>query len=237
MSLSILTKRLPFNFAAGRNGTYPVDMIVVHVTEGDAASVIGWFNTPKGPTHPNPVSAHYLVMKNGKIIQFVDEEDTAWHAGRVQAPTASLVLERSGVNPNSYSIGIEHEGDGTHELTDAQRAASVALIADICQRRHIPVDREHIVGHHEIFSGKTCPGKISVTRLVAGVKEAIAPTKPIATADYPRVVWSPHSNDYLVVTQYVSDDEWYFRTASELALVKGIRAATPLSQMPQERPR
>lgn len=224
--LSITPALLTINHATDRDGPYRLDMVVVHVTEGDAQSTVQWFNDPR-----SHVSAHYLVQKDGTILQFVQEGDTAWHAGRVQAATAPLVLERIGANPNSYSIGIEHEGDGKHELTDAQRASSVALIADVCARNHIPIDREHIVGHHEIFSGKTCPGAISVTRLVAAVREFAAPPAPAKHAA-PRVVWSPFENDYLVVTQYVSDSEWYFRTLSELSLVAGHKALTPLSKMP-----
>lgn len=228
--VAVVSKRLKFNFAPGREGPHAVDMIVVHVTEGDAGATVSWFQDPS-----SRVSAHYFVLTTGQVIQFVDENDTAWHAGRVQAPTAPLVLARPGVNPNAYSIGIEHEGDGKHELTDAQRIASTALIADICKRRHIPIDRTHIVGHHEIFSGKTCPGAISVTRLVAGAREVADRPAPRA-GDYPRVVWSPYLNDWLHVTQYVSDAEWYYRTASELSLVKGHPAATKLTAMPLHPP-
>lgn len=231
MSLSILSSRLSGNFTPGRAAQHPVDLIVIHVSEGDASSVVSWFNNPAAK-----VSAHYLVRSDGKILQFVDEDDTAWHAGRVYRPSARLVLGRAPSNPNVYSIGIEHEGDGTHELTDAQRAASVALIADICRRRHIPVDRDHIIGHREIFIGKTCPGAIDVSRLVAAAKEAGAPPAPQHANDYPRAVWSPYLNDWLIVTQFISDNEWYYRSGSELALVKGIRAATPLSRMPLRPP-
>jgi N-acetylmuramoyl-L-alanine amidase len=140
------------------------------VTEGNAASVVSWFNNPEAS-----VSAHYMVRKDGVVEQFVHESDTAWHAGRVDHPTADLVIERLPANPNGYSIGIEHEGNGKEELTDAQRKASIDLIQDICMRRDIPQNRRHIVGHHEIYSKKTCPGAIDVDRLVrelcaAGVK-------------------------------------------------------------------
>ncbi len=232
MTLSILSKILPYNFAPGRAGPHAVDMVVCHVTEGDAGSTVGWFNDPD-----SNVSSHYLVLTTGKIIQFVREEDTAWHAGRVQSPTAPLVLQRPGVNPNSYSIGIEHEGSGKHELTEAQRRSSVALIADICQRHQIPIDRHHIVAHREIFSGKTCPGAISVTRLVAGATQFVANPKPVPPADYPRLVWSNYHNDWLFVTNYESDGEWFYRTASELSLVRGHPAQTPLTSMPLEPPR
>jgi N-acetylmuramoyl-L-alanine amidase len=160
--MNVTSHVLSANHAAGRRSGFAIDMVVIHVTEGDAASVVSWFSNPSAD-----VSAHYMVRKDGVVVQFVDEADTAWHAGRVVEPTADLVIERQGWNPNGYSIGIEHEGDGTHELTDAQRASSIALIQDICARHSIPIDRRHIVGHHEIFKPKTCPGAINVDALVA----------------------------------------------------------------------
>jgi N-acetylmuramoyl-L-alanine amidase len=153
---------LAINHGHGRKSAFPVDLIVIHVTEGNATSVVSWFNSPEAQ-----VSAHYMVRKDGIVEQFVREADTAWHAGRVDHPTAELVIQRSPANPNSYSIGIEHEGNGHEELTDPQRKASIELLQDICMRRDIPQNRRHIVGHHEIYSKKTCPGAIDVDRLVA----------------------------------------------------------------------
>jgi N-acetylmuramoyl-L-alanine amidase len=155
---------IAINHKAGRVSAFPVDLIVIHVTEGNADSVVSWFNSPSAS-----VSAHYMVRKDGVVLQFVREADTAWHAGRVDHPTAELVIMRQPANPNGYSIGIEHEGDGHHELTDEQRKASIELIQDICMRRDIPANRRHIVGHHEIYQPKTCPGAINVDQLVADV--------------------------------------------------------------------
>lgn len=236
MSLSIRSALLPEslasteakvgNYRVGRRGTYPVDMLVIHVTEGDASSTVAWFNNPEAK-----VSAHYLVREDGRIVQFVDEGNTAFHAGRVSAPTAELVLDRAGVNPNSFSIGIEHEGDGKHEMTSAQRGASIALIQDICQRRSIPIDRTHIVGHHEIFALKSCPGAIDVDALVAEAAGESPEWPP--SEDYPRVVYSPSLSDYLVVTRYAADDDWSFVKLSTIAGgTKGTKAGSLLSQMP-----
>jgi N-acetyl-anhydromuramyl-L-alanine amidase AmpD len=158
---------LPLNFQRGRKGAFPPDTIVIHVTEGDADSVRAWFHDPS-----SEVSAHYMVCKSGEIVHFVHESDTAWANGRVDHPTAALVLERVTINPNCWTISIEHEGDGTHELTDPQRASSLALMRDIQTRHHrITFDRHHILGHHEIYSLKTCPGAISVDRLVQELNE------------------------------------------------------------------
>lgn len=214
---------LKMNFHEGRNSA-TIDAIVIHVTEGDTTSVLSWFNNPNAK-----VSAHYLVTKAGEVIQFVKEADTAWHAGRVDHPTSELVKDRAGQNPNDWTIGIEHEGDGLHDLTDAQRAASVALIRDICQRRHIPIDRRHIFGHHEVYGLKKCPGAIDVDRLVAEADRATDRPAP------PRVVWSPHMRDWLIVTRVLSDTHWFYVRMSNLSK-SGTVATVPLSGMPSTPP-
>jgi N-acetyl-anhydromuramyl-L-alanine amidase AmpD len=58
--------------------------IVVHVTgDDDLASVKRIFLSPKG------VSAHYLVLKDGQLLQFVPDGLRAWHAG-IDTGTRSL---------------------------------------------------------------------------------------------------------------------------------------------------
>lgn len=151
---------LKLNHSRGRKG-HLADMITIHVTEGNAQSVRSWFNAPQAQ-----VSSHYMVCVDGSVEQFVDEEDTAWVNGRIDHPTSALVLSRPGINPNLYTIGIEHEGTGKQPLTPMQRDASVSLIRDIAIRRCIPLTRRHVVGHREIFSLKTCPGVIDVDELV-----------------------------------------------------------------------
>jgi N-acetylmuramoyl-L-alanine amidase len=226
MAPLVTAKLLKRNFTPGRD-MYP-DMLVIHVTEGDAGSVIAWFNDPA-----SQVSAHYMVQRDGQIIQFVHDEDRAWHAGNVVRPTAKLVLDRPGVSPNRYSIGIEHEGDGTQELTPAQRTASLDLLWQLSQRWKIPVDRDHIVGHHEIRASKTCPGGISVDRLVREMlgTHGAPPAHPAA----PKLVWSDYHTDWLIVVREISDTEWYFVPLKTLRAKNAPtqRADTPLSQMPR----
>lgn len=211
------------NFTKGRHGPYPIDMIVIHVEEGSEDATRSWFNAEQ-----SDVSSNYGIDKQGNIEQFVLEEDTAWAQGRVDKPTAKLVLARPDANPNSYCISIEHEGSGKEPLTPAQKASTVWLIQDIAKRRNIPIDRDHVVGHHEIFSKKTCPGAIDVDELVALAKGVKSETMTIAAP--PRIVYSEFFRDYLVVTRYVSDDEWYFIPLKNLS--QGTRAQTKLSAMP-----
>jgi N-acetyl-anhydromuramyl-L-alanine amidase AmpD len=113
------------------------------------------------------VSAHYLVGLDGRVAQFVDEHDTAHHAGRVREPTAEFITEES---PNLYTIGIEFEDGGDPDgvaRPDAQYRSGAELIAALAARWSIPVDRAHIVGHREIFSAKACPGNLDIDRLIA----------------------------------------------------------------------
>ena len=56
----------------------PVSILVMHYTGmKDAASAISWLANPEAK-----VSAHYVVTEDGQIVQMVDEEKRAWHAGR-----------------------------------------------------------------------------------------------------------------------------------------------------------
>lgn len=216
------------NFAVGRKGPYPIDTIVIHVMESGEPQAQEWFED-----EASDVSSNYGIDETGRTEMYVKEEDTAWAQGRVNKPTARRVIARPDANPNSYCISIEHAGSGKSPLTNAQKAASVALIQDICKRRSIPIDRDHIIGHHEIYSLKTCPGAINVDELVCLAKGGSTGQPPSYEhpADAPpRIVYSPSMRDYLVVTRYVSDDEWYFYPLNELT--RGSRAGTKLSAMP-----
>lgn len=226
-SSNLVTKRSAVgasNWRAGRAWPHAPDSITIHVTEGSAASVRSWFGANR--PNDNPSAAHYMVTVAGGVELFVDEDDTAYHAGQLVEPSHPVVIARYAAGkytPNSYAIGIEHEGDGLHELTDAQRRASVALIADICRRRGIPADRTHIFGHHEVKKTKPCPGAISVDRLVADVARELLGMPPaldtLGTHAASVPVLSP-SLGWLVPVSVVSDTSWTFTTVDE------IRAAT-----------
>jgi len=139
------------NFRKGRPFGFRPEAIVVHIMDGTFAAGEGVFlgeGTQK--------SAHYGISKDGVIHQYVDEHDTAFHAGVVVNPKWALL--KKGVNPNLYTIGIEHEGRPDDVWPEAQLAASAGLIGEIVARWEIPVDALHLVQHHLIRASKTCPG-------------------------------------------------------------------------------
>ena len=160
------------NFQKGRQ---KAELVVVHIMAGSLSGTDAWFANPK-----SQVSSHYGVGTNGEIHQYVSEEDTAWANGRVNNPTSSIV-KRKGGNPNSYSISIENEGTDLSKASKIHLETLRELIDAICVGNGIPKDREHVIGHNEIYSLKpNCPSKYKsiIDSLISDMK----PTKKLAEA-------------------------------------------------------
>lgn len=96
------------------------------------------------------VSAHLLIRRDGELVQFVNFDQRAWHAG------ISTFEKRD--NCNDFSIGIELEGTDEEPYSCEQYAMLVAVTAALMQAypRMVP---ERIAGHSDIAPGrKTDPG-------------------------------------------------------------------------------
>lgn len=148
----------------GRAGERPRG-IVVHTTAGSFDAAAAWFEHSE-----SGVSAHYLVGLDGRLAQFVPERDTAHHAGRVLRPTAAIATGAGDGGVNPFTIGIEFEDDGDPmgvDRPDAQYETGALLIAEIARRWEIPLDRDHVIGHREVFAAKDCPGNLDLSRLIA----------------------------------------------------------------------
>lgn len=93
------------------------------------------------------VSAHFLIRRDGGIIQFVPCQRRAWHAG------ASSWQGRT--RCNDFSVGIELEGSDHQPFADAQYAALARLSRRLL--RAYPI--LSIAGHSDIApERKTDPG-------------------------------------------------------------------------------
>jgi AmpD protein len=91
------------------------------------------------------VSAHLLVDRAGRAVQYVPLPRRAWHAG------ASCFAGREGCN--DFSIGIELEGLPGDRFTAAQYATLAALVGVL--RAAFPgITAERIVGHSDIAPGR-----------------------------------------------------------------------------------
>ena len=95
------------------------------------------------------VSTHLLILRTGEVLQFVNFNDRAWHAGR------STYLSK--VECNDYSIGIELEGSDDTDFEAIQYQVLVDVVATL--QTAYPKTDHHIAGHSDIAPGrKTDPG-------------------------------------------------------------------------------
>ena len=93
------------------------------------------------------VSAHFLIRRDGELIQFVPCTRRAWHAG--------VSSWRGRERCNDFSVGIELEGADDIPYEEAQYACLRALLAAL--RTCYPVAA--VVGHADIApERKTDPG-------------------------------------------------------------------------------
>ena len=93
------------------------------------------------------MSAHFLIRRDGALLQFVSCNERAWHAGVSRWPGRA--------HCNDFSIGIELEGTDDLPYEPAQYAMLARLLQALARRYPI----RHVVGHSDIAPGrKTDPG-------------------------------------------------------------------------------
>ena len=145
-----------------------VRLFVVHIMSGTLTGTDSWFHNKAAQ-----VSAHFGVGKTGTVYQWVDTSETAW---------AEMAY-------NDVAISIEHEGQSGDSLTQAQLAASLALLDWLhSQYPAVPLLRTSdpngtgVIGHGELgVAGGDhllCPGQPVLTQFDVVLKPKPAP-KPV----------------------------------------------------------
>jgi N-acetylmuramoyl-L-alanine amidase len=133
-----------------RLGVARPDMIVLHYTGmPTGAAAEAWLCDSA-----SEVSSHYLVHKDGRIVQMVRESDRAWHAGKSSWAGVTDI--------NSRSVGVEIVNPG-HALgyrtfPCRQIEAVIGLCTGIVQRHGIAGER--VLAHSDVAPGrKIDPGE------------------------------------------------------------------------------
>ncbi len=124
----------------GKRRTGPLDMIVLHYTGMPGADqALAWLCSEQ-----SEVSAHYFVFEDGRIVQMVEEDRRAWHAG------AAGWAGETDINSRSIGIEIANIGDegGLPPFPDAQIDALIGLCRDITGRHAIPAHR--LLAHSDV---------------------------------------------------------------------------------------
>lgn len=93
--------------------------------------------TPNAQIRPEPssLSVHYVVRRNGGVVQLVEERYLARHAGTGQWGNRGPSFD---FNPESIGIEIVSLGNS---YTPEQVRSVGRLVADICRRHHLPLAR------------------------------------------------------------------------------------------------
>ena len=145
-----------------RPGGANIELLVIHTIslppgEFDGPGIVELFTNRLDPAaHPYyrelqglKVSSHFLIRRDGELIQFVPCGWRAWHAGQSEWRGRSRC--------NDFSVGIELEGTENLPFADSQ----YAVLADLTRalKRACPI--KDCVGHSDIATPpgrKTDPG-------------------------------------------------------------------------------
>lgn len=131
------------NYSTANRSSADVRWIIIHTTEGTTASAVQRFQNPA-----EEVSTHYIISRDGSVIQMVRNKDIAYTAGNWAY--------------NQQGINIEHERYGTNNWTEAQFTASANLIQWLTQRYSVsivfpagiapasPASGTGIIGHAQV---------------------------------------------------------------------------------------
>jgi AmpD protein len=96
------------------------------------------------------VSAHFLIRRDGELVQYVPVTQRAWHAGESNHAGRPRC--------NDFSIGIELEGEDSTPYTEAQYDCLIVLLNTL-RSEIASLANAEIVGHSDISPGrKTDPG-------------------------------------------------------------------------------
>lgn len=131
------------NFDERREGK--ISFLILHYTECNLPLSLSLLCEKSA----NPVSAHYVIDRNGDVYQLVCESKRAWHAGK------SSWKGQEGLNKSS--IGIEIVNLGNEPFPKAQMESLKELAKDICLRHKIL--SHNVLGHSDVApSRKVDPG-------------------------------------------------------------------------------
>ena len=141
-----------------------VDLVLIHhislppggfkasamLSEVPAQFIVEFFQNRLNPNgHPyfaqianERVSSHFVIARDGQIIQLVSTQSRAWHAG------VSRFGERE--RCNDFSLGIELEGDGETPFEEAQYKALAGLNTAILEKYPQVV----FAGHSDVAPGR-----------------------------------------------------------------------------------
>lgn len=113
----------------------PSFVIIHHTAQTSINQTIRTFQVPH-----SKVSAHYVIGRDGRVVQMLNDYLRAWHAGRSKWGSITDI--------NSVSIGIELDNNGKEPFASAQIDALMGLLDTLKAKYQIPYT--NFIGHADI---------------------------------------------------------------------------------------
>jgi N-acetyl-anhydromuramyl-L-alanine amidase AmpD len=166
---------------SSRNGTR-IDMVICH--HAATTNIEGVIQMEVSGSRQ--VSSNYAIGRDGEIIGVVPEEFRAWTSGSSSDGGKGAGFDRRAI---TFECADESLG-GSWPISAASQEAIVNLLVDVHQRYGIPLDRDHIVGHRELWTRHrasyptACPGGMNVDDLVNRARKRVgqAAVAPVASS-------------------------------------------------------
>ena len=210
------------NFQKGRGGQ-KVRAVVLHIAAGPLSAVFPTFNNPQ-----RGASAHFCIGKKGEIEQYVSVNDTAFANGLTwKTDTAQWICPHKKIvqpswkdltpkiNPNLYTVSIEHEGQPNDKWTDEMYDANLQLLQWLGDQFDLTYVAQHtLTGHFAIdpIDKSNCPGpNTEYDRIAQDLAAINAATK---------LTWMP-INTEAALYQYAQEHDLGYPQTDEFSATVG----------------
>lgn len=157
MFSSLTTRTISTRNQGPRNAGARIDHVILHhAASTSLEGVLAMISTPT-----RQVSYNYIIGNAGEIVGVVSEANRSWSVANAAWDSRSITI-----------CHINSSAGGSWPVSGAAHDASSRLVSDVCERYGIPVDRNRIFGHRELFTrhgagyATACPGGLDMDRIV-----------------------------------------------------------------------
>ncbi|MFD2743059.1 MULTISPECIES: N-acetylmuramoyl-L-alanine amidase [Sphingobacterium] len=117
----------------------PQFVMIHHTSQNSIAQTIRTFQLAH-----TQVSSHYVIGRDGQVVQMLNDYQRAWHAGAGKWGNIT--------DMNSVSIGIELDNNGSEPFPDLQINALLILLNNLKSKYRIP--QTNFIGHSDYAPGR-----------------------------------------------------------------------------------
>jgi len=166
---------------SSRNGARIDHIILHHSASTDANGVVGMMVSGS-----RTVSSNYVIGRDGVVFGVVPEQYRAWTSGSSSDGGKGAAYDRRSI---TFEVADEVARD-PWPISEASYVALAKVVADASKRYGIPLDRDHVIGHRELWTrfrasyATACPGGMDMDRVVRDARALLGQSvAPISHAD------------------------------------------------------